>query len=224
MRRTEIAILRSPAFQWARLTEILPRALESCGLDPDESGADGALTVYDRGDSGCILAFERGNLARRVARALATRAAAKVEIFEVTGTQSPNRNRFHANAHVALASGDLKDAEGKELDFEDPAEKWGGGTLQAQGMRVMEEFSQEPSFARGAVRTVKMGFKQRPAGRPSSPRVSQLLGLLKLAKSHTAVPKDGGRVELHIELATGGKQVSYCSAAEHEELERLFVG
>ena len=222
MQRTEIAILRSPQLDWTRLTEFLPRALEALGLIHDDTGADGQITIYDRGEAGCVLHLEKNALARRAARALATRAAIPVELFEVVGTSGGKRNRFRAAAFLATASGELKDAEGKELDFEDPAETWGGGDLQAQARRVLEEFAQQPSLARSATRMLRMGYRVRPAARPSTPRVAQLLGLLKLSKSHQAVPQPNGRVELRIELAAGGKQTSYCTAAEHEELQKLF--
>jgi len=222
MQRTELAILRSSQLDWQRLVEILPGALEALGLVHDDAASDGQITIFDRGESGCVLHLEKAALARRAARALATRASAKVELFEVVGTSGGKNNKFRAAAFVATPSGELKNAEGKELDFDDPTETWGGGGLGDQAQRVLEEFAQLPSLARSATRMLRMGYRSRPAGRASTPRVAQLLGLLKLSKSHTATAQPNGRYELCIELAAGGKQTSYCTAAEHEELTRLF--
>jgi hypothetical protein len=222
MHRTEIAILRSPKLDWKRLTEILPGALEALGLVHDDGASDGQITVYDRGDEGCVLHLEKNALARRAARAIATRAAFPVPLFEVVGTSGGVRNRFRTNAFVATEKGELRDAEGKELDLEDARETWGGGSLSDQAQRVLEEFAQQPSLQRSATRMLRMGYRARPAGRPSTPRVATLLGLLKLSKSHEAIPQPNNRVELKIELAAGGKQTSYCSTAEHEELQKLF--
>jgi hypothetical protein len=224
MQRTEIAVLRSSQLDWKRLVEILPGALEALGLVHDDNASDGQITVFDRGEAGCVLRLEKTALARRAARAVAKRASVKVELFEVIGTNGGKQSRFRAAAFLATPDGELRDAEGRELDFDDPSETWGGGQLDDQTQRVLEEFAELPSLARSAVRMLRMGYRSRPAGRPSTPRVAQLLGLLKLSKNHTAVPQPNGRVELQIELAAGGKQTSYCTAAEHEELTRLFGG
>jgi hypothetical protein len=141
MHRTEIAILRSPKLDWKRLTEILPGALEALGLVHDDGASDGQITVYDRGDEGCVLHLEKNALARRAARAIATRAELPVQLFEVVGTSGGVRNRFRTNAFVATAKGELNDAEGKELDLEDVRETWGGGSLSDQAQRVLEEFA-----------------------------------------------------------------------------------
>ena len=135
------------------------------------------------------------------------------------GTSGGKRTHFRTTAWKALATGELREAEGQELDLEDPAQTWGGGDLPAQASRVLEAFA---LLDHGANRTLRMGYRKRPAARPTTPRVATLLASLQKAKSHDAVPQAGGRVELRIELAAGGRQTSYCSAAEHEELQRLL--
>jgi hypothetical protein len=219
MRRCEQAALRSSKLHWDQLAAVLPRALEAIGLAADDGGAEGQLTVQDHGESGCVVLLDDCALARRAALAVATRAQVPVELFEVIGTAGSKRLRFRTTAFRASAAGELRDAEGKELDLEDPAQEWGGGTLLDRARRVLEEFA---TLQSGAARTLRVGYRRRPAGRPSTPRVATLLASLQKARSHQAVPQADGRVELRIELAAGGKQTSFCSAAELEELQRLL--
>jgi hypothetical protein len=221
MHRIELCALRSIDISWERLVAVLPQALEALGLAHDEAATDGEVTLQDRGGEGRLVVFMNAALARRAALAVATRAGAPVALFEVIGTSGGKRVRFRTAAFKATAAGELRDAEGKELDLEDPAQTWGGGDLSKQAQRVLEEFA---VLVGGAARTVRLGYRKRPAARPSTPRVATLLASLMKAKSHQGVPQAGGRVELRIELAAGGKQTSYCSAAEYEELQKLIGG
>jgi hypothetical protein len=221
MRRIERIALHSKDLRWEPLGKVLPAALEALGLVADDDATDGEITLRDRGDDGCIIQMGHTALARRAALAIATRAGVTLMIYEVVGSAGEKRNRFRTQAQKATAKGELRPAEGKELDLEDEGQKWGGGSLADQAERVLEEFGQ---LEGGQVRALSLGYKKRPAGRPSTPRVGTLLASLQKAKHHEAVPQPGGRVELRIELAAGGKQTSYCSAAEHEELERLLGG
>jgi hypothetical protein len=66
-----------------------------------------------------------------------------------------------------------------------------------------------------------IGYKRRAAGKPSSPRIATLLMLLKKARGWEGVPQEGGRFELRVEFAAGGRQSSFCTAAEFEELKKL---
>jgi|GEM_PF-2044276 len=219
MRRTELIALRASALSWERLTEFLPPTLDAVGLVHDPAGPDGEVTVLDHGDQGRIVLFDKASLARRAALALSTRAGVPISVFEVIGTAGSKRYRFRTTAFKATAQGELLPAEGKELDLEDEAQQWGGGDLEEQAHRVLEEFA---VLDGGAERTLRMGYKRKPAARPSTPRVATLYASLQKAKSHESVPQAGGRVELKIELAAGGKQISYCSTADYEELERLL--
>jgi hypothetical protein len=221
MRRLELIGLRATELSWDRLVGVLPSALEALGLAHDDAATDGQITLRDHGGAGCVLLLDDAALARRTALALATRAAVAVELFEVIATSGGKRFRFRTAAFKATPAGELRAAEGKELDFEDAAQTWGGGELDKQAGRVLEEFA---LLQGGAERTLRMGYRSRPAGRPSTPRVATLLASLQKAKSHQALPQPGGRFELRIELAAGGKQTSYCSAAEHDELQRLLGG
>ena len=219
MRRVEAIALRSRTVNWERLVKALPAALEAIGLVHDDAATDGQLTVYDHGEGGCVVLLDRAALARRAALALSTRTSAPVEVFEVIATSGGKRFRFRTAAFRATAAGELKDAEGPELPLEEPEETWGGGDLEAQAARVLQAYA---GLEGGAVNTHHMGYRKRPKGRPSTPRIATLLASLQKAKSHQAVPTDAGRVELRIELAAGGKQISFCSAAELEELEKLL--
>lgn len=221
MRRIELVALRSTALPWQRLGEVLPPALETLGLAHDDGESDGSLTLQDHGQRGCVVLFDHARLARRAALQLATRAGVTVEVFEVIGTSGGKRNRFRTEAFRATSQGELRPAEGKELDLEDPEQQWGGGDLEAQAKVVLREFA---LLEGGAERTLALGYRRKPAPRPSTPRVATLLASLQKAKSHEAHPQAGGRVELRIELAAGGRQTSFCSTAEHEELERLLGG
>jgi hypothetical protein len=219
MRRSELIALRSKELRWERLVETLPAALEASGLVADDSASDGAVTIRDHGEAGCTLLVDRAALARRVGLALARRAGVGLEIFEVIGTFGGKRNRFRTTAWKATLEGELKDAEGKELDLEDASQTWGGGTLAAQTRRVLDEFAVLSSIT---AKTLRIGYRKKARGRPSSPRVAQLLASLQKAKTFVGQTLPDGRVELKIELAAGGRQSSYCSAEEYEELQRLL--
>ena len=219
MRRIELIALRSKDLRWEPLGKVLPPALDALGLTADDAATDGEITLRDRGDDGCIIHMQSAALARRTALAIATRAGCNLFIYEVVGSAGEKRSRFRTKAFKATATGELKDHEGVELDLEDPDQHWGGGDLMAQATRVLEAFA---SIEGGAQRTLSLGYRKRPAGRPSTPRVATLLQYLQKSKSHTALPQPDGRFELKIELAAGGKQTSFCSAVEHEELQRLI--
>jgi hypothetical protein len=219
MRRLELIALRSAALRWSQLTEALPRTLETLGLVHDEAATDGEITVLDHGEEGCVLLLDDCALARRAALSLATRSQAAVDVFEVIATSGGKHHRFRTAAFKATAKGELKDAEGEELDLEDHEQTWGGGDLAQQARRVLDLFAR---LDFGATRTLQMGFRRRPKGRPSTPRVATLLASLQKARSHEVHPLPDGRVELRVELAAGGKQTSFCTKAEHEELERLL--
>jgi hypothetical protein len=217
MRRIELAALRTTRLSWEQLGEVTNPTLEPLGLAPD--GSDVKVELHDRGDNGRVLIIPNFALARRAARALATKTGGPVSIFEVVGTAGGTRFRFRTEAWEATATGELKPAEGAELDLEGD----GGwiGSLAEQAHQVLDAFAR---FEYGASQSATRGYKKRKAGKPSSPRVAALLASLQKAKHHEAVPQPEGRVELRIELAAGGKQKSYCSAAEYEELERLLQG
>lgn len=219
MRRVESVALRAAKLSWDQLVAALPRALEAVGLVHDEGGKDGQLNAQDHGGAGCVLLLDDAALARRIACALSTASATPVEVFEVVGTSGGNHNRFRAAAFKALATGELRDHEGQELPLDDPSVKWGTGSLADQAARVLRDYA---VLAGGSARSLLMGYKERPAPRPSTPRVATLLASLKKARSHEFKPQPDGRAELKIELATGGKQISYCSKAEHEELLKLL--
>ncbi len=222
MRRTESIALRSADFRYAPLVEGLPKIFESLGFRLfSESAGDGQIFVLDHRDHGCVLLVDDATLARRAARALAATIGGSVKLYEVIGTGGEKRFRFRTEALEATKSGELRPAEGKELDLDDLQQNWGGGPLEAQSKRVLEEFAQ---LEGGAFQTKKFGYKRAAAPRPSTPRVATLVATLKKAKSYEGVPQPGDRVELRIEMATGGKQTSYCSAAEYDELERIVGG
>ena len=219
MRRLELIALRSRDLNWERLGELLPQTLEALGLSHDAAATDGSIKVQDHGDEGRVIFFDDAALARRAALALARRGGADVVLFEVIATSGGKRFRFRTAAFRANAAGELRDAEGKELDLEDDEQQWGGGELEERAVRVLEEFARLDG---GAERSLELGYRRRPAARPSTPRIAMLLATLRKAKAHQAVGQPGGRIELRIELAAGGKQTSSCSASEHEELERLL--
>ncbi|MFN7135218.1 MAG: hypothetical protein ACK4N5_24295 [Myxococcales bacterium] len=218
MRRVHLTTLTLTKVLWDGLTEALPPALEAAGLAPDDDG-DEALTVFDHGEGGCVITLDDAALARRVALELARRAGAPVDIYEVTGTAGPKRNRFRTTAQRAMPDGALKPHEGRELDLEDDAQTWGGGTLEAQAQRVMREYAQREL---SASQTLRIGYRKRAKPRASTPRVATLLALVQKSKRHEGIVQPDGRVELKVELATGGKQSSFCSAAEYDELRRLL--
>lgn len=219
MRRLELIALRSHDLGWEQLSALLPPTLEALGLIHDEAGTDGFITIRDLGGGGRLVTLDDVALARRAALALATRSGKPFPLYEVIGTSGGKRNRFRTTAFVATPAGELKPAEGQELDLEDEEQRWGGGTLEEQTRRVLEAFA---LLDGGAERMLKLGYKRKPKGRPSTARVAALLASLQKAASHEAVPHPGGRVELRITLAAGGKQTSFCSVSEHDELERLL--
>jgi hypothetical protein len=204
---------------WEQLVASLPPSLEAVGLAHDEAGADGQITAQDHGDAGCVLLLDDAALAKRIALALAKRCGSPVLVYEVVGTSGGKHNRFRAQAFKAQPTGELRDAEGQELPLDDPSVTWGTGGLPDQAARVLRDYA---VLASGASRTLHMGYKERPAGRPSTPRVGTLLTQLKKARSHEFVEQPNGRFELRFELAAGGKQISYCTAAERDELVKLL--
>lgn len=219
MNRIELAALRSSALRWEMLVADLPPALESIGLAHDEAAKDGEVVVQDFGEEGCVLRMGNVALARRAARALATRLKVPVLVFETTGSRGTKRFKFKTTAWRATPAGALDAAEGKELDLDDPEETWGGGTLEVQGRKVLELFAELEGLPR---QTITLGYRRRAGARPSTPRVAAMLASLKKAKGYQAQEQPDGRFALRMELATGGVQTSFCSRAEHEELERIL--
>lgn len=218
MRKCELAALRSPGLTWEGFIELLPSTLESLGLAVDSKGRDGELTVRDHAELGCVVALTNGSLARRAALVLASKLDAPVDVFEAVGTGGDKGFKFRTAAFRATPEGELRDAEGDELDLDDPEQQWGGGALDARTQRVLRDFGQLPGVT---AQTKVVGLRRRAGGKASTPRVATLVKLLKKAKTYEANPQDGGRVELRVELAAGGRQTSYCTAAEFEEVERL---
>ena len=129
MRRCEIVALRAEKLGWDELSAVLPATLEAIGLIHDEAGADGFVTVRDHGEAGRVVLVDNASLARRAALALSTRSSTSIQLFEVIGTSGSKRNRFRTTAFVATPAGELKPAEGQELDLEDAERTWGGGSL-----------------------------------------------------------------------------------------------
>jgi len=183
------------------------------------AGAGVAVALLDLGADGRVALFDDAALARRAALALAKQTQARADVYEVVGTAGPKRFRFRTEAWLATPEGDLRGAEGREVNLDDP-EVW-TGDLAEQADQVLEAFAR---FEGGAQQSARQDFKPKKAARASTPRVAGLLKALQDAKAHQALPQDDGRVELRIELAAGGVQRSFCSAAEHEELTRLFGG
>jgi hypothetical protein len=221
MNRIELTALCSADMRWEMLVADLSPTLESLGLAQDDKATDGEVVVNDRGDEGCVLMMGNVALSRRVARALATRLKVDVDLFEVVGSRGTKRFRFRTTGWRATAAGAMNPHDGKELDLEDPEETWGGGSLDVQGKRVLDLYAELDGFAK---RTITLGYRRRAMARPSTPRVATLLASVQKAKSWEAQVQPDGRVALRLELATGGKQTSFCSAAEHEELEKLVGG
>lgn len=214
MRRVELAALCSKAISWDELLPAVDPLLDSVGLSP--GGKDVKLEIDDRGELGRILTFDRSASARRAAVALAVKTQAPVKVFEVVATVG-KVFRFRTEAFLATAQGELKPAEGKELDLEDP--QGFTGDLLEQAHQVLEAFA---GFDYGAQKRELKSYGKRKAGKPSSPRLAALLASIHKARAHEGVPQPDGRVELRIELAAGGKQRSYCTAAEYEELQKLL--
>ncbi len=218
MRRIELIALRLPKVPWSKLEEDLPPTLEAMGLVPDDQATHGELAIEDHGDEGTLVSVDSAPLARRIAVALAKRTGQRVELYEVVGTRGEKRIRFRTTAVRAAPTGALEPFEGKELDLEDDKQTLGGGGLEAQAKQVMKEFAN----LEFADQSVRVGYRKKPKGKPSSPRIASLLKILQKARSHEPVVQPNGRVELRIELAAGGKQTSFCTAEEYEELERLL--
>jgi hypothetical protein len=221
MRKTELIALRARQIPWSKLEEALPALYEQLGIAVDNSAKDGTLTIRDHGHSGCVLILENGSLARRAATALSTRFAAPVQLFEVIGSAGEKAFKFRTEALLATPQGALNPAEGVELDLDDPEQSWGGGDLDARAQRVLRDFGE---LEGGSIQTRTVGYKRRSAGRPSTPRVATLLSTLQKAQSFEGVPQPNGRIELRMELAAGGRQTSFCTAAEFEEVQRLLGG
>lgn len=221
MRKCELAALRAPGLTWERFNDLLPSTLDSLGLSVDDKGRDGSLTVRDHAELGCVVVFTSGSLARRAGLVLAPTLGENVEIFEAVGTGGEKGFRFRTAAAQATPGGELRDAEGEELDLDDPEQTWGGGALDARTQRVLRDFGQLPGVT---VRTREVGLRRRSGGKASTPRVATLVKLVKKAKTWEGVPLEGGRVELKVELSTGGRQTSYCTTAEFEEVQRLTGG
>ena len=218
MRKQELVALRLKSATFQGLLDILPAAFPSLGLTQAFGADDDAFTVRDHGELGCVIVLGSGELAQRTARALAPKVGGPVQVFDVTGTNAGTSFKFRAAAFEATPDGHIRDASGVELDFDDAQQTWGGGSLDARIKRVSREFGDLPSHT---VQEKTIAYKRRAAGKPSSPRVGTLLTLLKKARAWEGVPQEGGRVELRIELAAGGRQISFCSAAEFEELRKL---
>lgn len=221
MRKCELAAIRSESLTWDRFQQLLPSALDGLGLAADAKGRDGEFTVRDHAELGCVVLFSNSALAQRAALVLAPILEAPVDVYEAVGTSGENGFKFRTAAFKATPDRTLSPSEGEELDLDDPAEDWGGGALDARTQRVLRDFGDLPGIV---AQTSVVGFKRRPGGKPSSPRVASLVALLKKAKMYESTVLEGGRVELRVELAKGGRQTSYCTVAEFEELERLAKG
>lgn len=198
--------------------ELLPSMLDELGVAIDSGARDGELIVRDHGDLGLVVLFDSGSLAERAARALAPKLGVPVRAFTIIGTAGDKGFKFRSEAKEAAATGELRETEGEELDFDDPEQQWGGGDLEARSQRVLREYARLPSTI---LQSKTLGLKRRSAGRPSTPRVATLLQLVKKAKSWEGAPQPNARVELRVELAAGGRQLSYCTQAEFEELEKI---
>lgn len=221
MRKCELAALRSKALSRERFEELTPPTLEGLGLAVDSKGRGGQLVVRDHAELGCVVWFSSSSLAQRAALVLARLLSQPVEVYEVIGTSIEGGFKFRTAAYQATPDGALSPSEGVELDLEDPEEDWGGGTLEARTQRVLLDFGDLPGIV--AQESV-VGFKRLAGGKPSSPRVASLVALLKKAKNYESSQLDDGRVELRVELAKGGRQTSYCTMTEFEELESLAKG
>lgn len=221
MRKCELAVIQAEKLNWDRFQELLTPTLDGLGLAADPKGRDGEFTVRDHDELGCVVAFTNSALAQRAALVLAPLLQKQVNVYVAVGTSGENGFKFRTDAFKATPDGALTPSEGEELDLEDPEEDWGGGALDARTQRVLRDFGDLPGIV---TQTNVIGFKRRPVGKPSSPRVASLVALLKKAKTYESTVLDGGRVELRAELAKGGRQTSYCTVAEFEELERLSKG
>lgn len=191
--------------------------MASVGLAP--GAGDVAVALLDLGAGGRVALFDDAALARRAALALAKQTRAQAEVFEVVGTAGSKRFRFRTEAWLATPEGDLRSAEGREVNLDDP-EAW-IGDLAEQADQVLEAFA---SLEGGTQQSARHDFKRQQRAKASTPRVAGLLAALKDAKRHEVLPQSDGRVELRIELAAGGVQRSFCSAVEYEELQRLIGG
>lgn len=218
MRKQELAALWLKSGTFQDIVDTLPSHFGTLSIAIDAGARDGEFAIEDYGARGCVIMLASGELAQRVARALAPKAGAKIPIYVVTGTNSGTKFKFRAAAYEATPDGHLRDASGVELDFEDEQQQWGGGSLDARTRRVMHDFGALPALK---LQSKYIGYKRQSVGKPSSPRVATLMALLKKARTWDGHPIEGGRVELKVELAAGGRQSSFCSAAEFEELKKL---
>lgn len=221
MRKCELAAVRSEGLNWDRFQQLLPSTLDGLGLSVDDKKRDGEIVVRDHVELGCVLVFSNSALAQRAALVLASALKKPVDVFEAVGTGGEHGFKFRTAAFKATPDGALTPSEGEELDLDDPDQDWGGGALDTRTQRVLRDFGDLPGII---AQTSVVGFKRRPGGKPSSPRVASLVALLKKSKSYESTVLDDGRVELRVELAKGGRQTSFCSEAEFEELERLTQG
>jgi hypothetical protein len=218
MRKQELVALRLTSAPFQDLVSKLYATFHTLGIAEDSEARDGTLTIRDHGDRGSTILLSKSDLGQRAARALAPQVGAPVQVYVVSGTNSGVRFKFRAAAYEATPDGHIRDASGVELDFEDEQQDWGGGDLNARAHRVLQQFGALPRLKD---REQTIGYKQRAAGKPSSPRVATLLALLKKARSWEGVPAEAGRVQLKVELAAGGKQSSFCTEGEFEELKKL---
>jgi hypothetical protein len=217
MKKYELAGLRLKGVPYQKVLDLLPSSFDGLGITADAEARDGSFTIRDYGERGCVVLLPNGDLAQRAARVLAPKLAQAVQAYVVNGT-SANRFRFRAAAFEATPDGHIRDIPGEELDFDDPEQQWGGGSLEARTERVLKDFGAMPTlFERSKI----LGYKRVSAGKASSPRVATLLAILKKARTWEGVPTADGRVELRVGLAAGGKQTSFCTAAEFAELEAL---
>jgi hypothetical protein len=216
MKRVELAAIRCKAWTWEAMGEGLTPALDGLGYSLGTNAQSVHVEMLDRGADGRVLVLDDGALARRMGLALATRTKSAVDVYEVVATGGA-KNRFRPTAWKATAEGELRSAEGVELDLENP-EGW-TGDLREQAEQVLDAFA---GFGQASSQRELRSFKKRKVEKASSPRVAALLAALQKAKRHEAVPQPEARVELRIELAAGGNQRSYCSAAEYEELQKLL--
>lgn len=218
MRKEELVALRCKTASFQPLIDTLLASFDTLGIAVDDGAKDGKLIIREHEGRGCVVTLGNADLAQRAARVLAPKVGGAVQIYQVSGTNSGVTFRFKAAAHEATVDGHLKEISGVELDFDDPDQQWGGGGLEARAQRVLREYGALPHIV---LREQGIGYKRRAAGRPSSPRVATLLTLVKKARTWEGVPNAGERIELKVELAKGGKQSSFCSVAEYEELKKL---
>jgi len=217
MRRLELVAIRLKTATYPAVLTALPAAFGSLGITADHNARDGAFTIRDHAERGCVIFLGSLDLAQRTARALAPIAGGPVQVYDVGGSNSGSTFKFKAVAFEATPDGQLRDFSGVELDFDDLEQTWGGGSLEDRAKRVLRDYGELPTLW---TQEKVIGYKRQPIGKPSTPRVATLLALVKKARTWEGVP-DGKRVELRVELAAGGRQTSFCTADEFEELSRL---